>query len=290
MSKIEDLSLYLGGFINIDKNYIYLIILTIIVFLVAFIIKRISFSLLKIIKDNHKRFLYMRNFKIAISLIKWLVIFLIWEDHIASLITLISFISAAIALSLRELILNFFSGIYIKIKKPFEIEDRIQIEELKGDVVNMTSMNFEVLEIGEKSAGGQSTGIIISFPNSTVFKQPIKNYNKAFKYVWEEISVCLPIDSDIENAKKILLKIVNSNALIKSIPPKMKNQINDVGLHYRIYYNQYNPIIYTKVIDNHIELQIRFLMHPKKARYAESQVWNEILEAQKDKQIILAKE
>ena len=49
--------------------------------------------------------------------------------------TLISVISAAMTIALREIILNFFSGIYIKLKKPFKVEDRIQIENIKGDVM-----------------------------------------------------------------------------------------------------------------------------------------------------------
>ena len=34
----------------------------------------------------------------------------------------------------------------IKINKPFEVEDRIEIDEYKGDVVNIKAMNFEILE------------------------------------------------------------------------------------------------------------------------------------------------
>lgn len=44
----------------------------------------------------------------------------------------------------------------------------------------------------------------------------------------------------------------------------MKNQISNLTNDYRIYYNQYEPIIYTKVVDDHIELSLRYLIHPKK--------------------------
>ena len=61
-------------------------------------------------------------------------------------------------------------------------------------------------------------------------------------------------------------------------------QINSTN---RIYFNQYDPMIYTKIVDDHVELTVRYLMHPKKARYVESVIWNKIYLAYKDKKINL---
>ena len=47
------------------------------------------------------------------------------------------------------------------------------------------------------------------------------------------------------------------------------NTVNAVNTENRIYFNQYEPIIYTKLCRDHIELTVRYLMHPKKARYVE---------------------
>lgn len=82
---------------------------------------------------------------------------------------------------------------------------------------------------------------------------------------------------------------MNSNEVIKKIPAKLKKQINNVSNTYRIYYNQYDPMIYTKINESHVELQIRYLIHPKKARYIESILTSEILLANKNGQIELYK-
>lgn len=285
---IKQISKHISQYISLNEEYVSLIILSAIVFFIANILKKIVIKFLKLIKDNYKEYSITRSFKIFISLIEWGIIIIIWEEHIKNIITLVSFVSAAIAFSLRDIILNFFSGIYIKIKRPFQIEDRIQINDLKGDVINITSMNFEVLEINDEH-GGQSSGIIITFPNSTIFSNPVKNYNKAFKYIWDEITVLIPIECDLKQIKSELYKIVNNNQIIKAIPNKMKNQINGIGTDYRIYFNKFDPIIYTKVNKDHIELSIRFLIHPKKTRYVESQLWNKILIAQKEGKITLYK-
>ena len=64
--------------------------------------------------------------------------------------------------------------------------------------------------------------------------------------------------------------------IIKNIPKKMEKQISDINTTNRVYFNNYDPIIYTKIVDDHIELTIRYLMHPKKSRYVESVIWNKI--------------
>ena len=277
MDKFEKYLENLGSYIEVDGYYIYLLFLSFLVIILSIVIKKVVAHFFKLIHNNYKEYSYTHRFRLIVNILTWFLIFFIWEDYIESIITLVSFISAAIAFSLREVILNFFSGIYIKIKKPFKVEDRIEIDELKGDVINLTSMNFEVLEVNDKEHGGQSSGIIVNFPNSIIFKKPIKNYNKAFKYIWDEITVKVPLECDLKAIKKELYRIVNSNQIIKAIPSKMKNQINQIGTDYRIYYNKFEPMVYTNVVDKYIELQIRFLIHPKKMRYVESQLWNEIL-------------
>ena len=191
--------------------------------------------------------------------------------------TLISFISAGFTIALRDLIFNFFSGIYIKIKKPFNLEDRIEINNYKGDVVNINTLSFELLEVNNEDFIGQSTGVITHVPNSLIFSYPLRNYNKAFKYIWNELVVMVPLNFDIEKAKGVIYRIINNNDVIKGIPDKMKRELNNVSTDYRIYYNHYTPIIYTKVVGDYVEYTVRYLVHPMKARYVNSSLWKHLL-------------
>ena len=285
MDFIEEIS----KIINIEETYIELFLKTLFYTIIIIIIEKLGSKLLKKTKDNKKEYEYTRTWKLIIKIIYIIIIMIFWGGYVKSFITLISVLSAAFTIALRDLIFNFFCGLYIKMVKPLEIEDRIEINNYRGDVVNINMMNFEILEVTSNDLTGQSTGIIISLPNSIIFQYPLKNYNKAFKYIWDEILVKVPLDCDLSKAKSTLYKIVNSNEVIKNIPPKLKKQINNVSNKYRIYYNKYDPIIYTKIVDNYIELQIRYLVHPKKARFVESTLWNYILQAYKNNEIELYK-
>ena len=274
---------------NIDEIYIGLILKTIIIIFLILVVEKIGIRIIKRTRDSKKEYNYTKKYKLIIRITILSAIIIVWGKYIKNFLTLISLVSVAFTIAIRDLIFNFFCGIYIKIVKPFVVEDRIEINGYKGDVVNINTMNFEILEVSNVDTTGQSTGIIIHLPNSIIFNYPLKNYNKAFKYIWDEITIRIPLDYDVNKAKKVLYKIVNSNEIIKKIPPKLKKQINNVSNSYRIYYNQYDPIIYTKINEDHIELQIRYLIHPKKARYVESIISSDILLAYKNGEIEIYK-
>lgn len=275
-------------FLSFDNKYTILIFYTILTLIIG---KSLVYILKKqLIRINNNRLQYKTlNFiKLIISIIQILIIYLIWESNIKNAMTLISFVSAAITLSLKDYILNLFAGFYIKLYKPFKLEDRIEIKGQKGDVINLGSLFFELLEISD-NYGHQSTGVVSIIPNSIIFTETVKNMNKGFKYIWDEIKVQISLDSDVILAKKTLYKIINNIDVIKNIPIKMKNELKN-NTSYRMYYNKYEPMIYTEVKDKHIELNIRFLINPKKARLVESYIWNEILKEYKNENIQLIKE
>ena len=271
--------------LNINNKYVILIVLTILTLGIGRLI--IHFIKKQLIRINNNRIKYkvLQFVKIVINISEVLIIYLLWENNIKNVITLISFISAAITLSLKDIIFNLFAGIYIKINKPFKLEDRIEINGNKGDVINIGTFTFELLETNEEY-GNQSTGIVLTIPNSLIFSHPIKNLNKGFKYIWHEMNVNLSIDAGITESKKILYKIINNIDLIKVIPTKMKNELKN-NTTYRMYFNKYDPVIYTEVKDNHIILKIRYLVNPKKARIVESYIWNEILKEYKNNNLEL---
>ena len=288
---LEEFSEYVGRDTGINKEYIHLTILTILAVLFFDLIKlatRKIYSQLPV--SDKKKYFRNRKIKISLTIICWLVVILIWKEQIKSLITLISFVSAAVTIALREIIFNFFAGIYINAKKIFEIEDRIEIKGIKGDVITMHSLGFEMLEIADGNEYEQSTGKIVHIPNSAVFSEPTKNFTKAFKYIWDEIKINIELDSDVEETKSYIYNILKNIDILKEIPKKMEDQVDDVTVEYRIYYNKLEPIIYTRINESHIELSLRYLVHPKKIRIVQNEIYLKVLEEYNKGNIKLYKE
>lgn len=273
-----------------SEHYLVLFAKSIIYILIFRLInKLIILFCAKRIKTSRKVFMFNQNVSIIINIITFITLFIVWEPYLENIITIISFISAGVTIAIREIIVNVFAGIFIKTRKPFKLEDRISIDGLIGDVVVINTLSFKILEVRERENGEQSSGLIINVPNSFIFSKTLKNYNTAFKYIWEELTVKIPLDADVEKNKKEILEIVENNEIVASIPKKMNRAIHNASMEYRIYYNHLEPIIYTKVVDSHIELTARFLVHPKKSRIVEDDIWTKILQKYKKKKIDLYK-
>ncbi len=287
MRLYKDICNTLAKVTTLEEKYIVLLLTSLIVIIIFRILKVFGKKIIQKVTTGRKEFVSNQTYQVILNVLEILVFIFLFDDYIKGLMTLISVISAAMTIALRDFILNFFCGIYIKFKKPFKVEDRIQIEDIKGDVMSISAFSFEILEVSNKEDNGQSTGIVIHYPNSTIVSKPVKNINKGFKYIWNEMIIKVCLDCDLANNKKEIYKIVNSLDTVKSIPRKMKNLIDDVNTTNRIYFNKFEPIIYTRIVDDHIELILRYLMHPKKARYIESVIWNKIYLAYKDEKINL---
>lgn len=285
MKYVDMINKIISSVTGMEGPYANLIIDTLLIIIFVKIVQKVSYFFFgKIFKKNKTRFNFRKKVSFVCNIFLVFIIIIIWEEFLLKFITLFSFVTAAIAYSLRDTIINFFAGIYIKLAKPFQVEDRIMICNHIGDVVNISSLSFEVLEVNSDTF--QSTGSIVHIPNSKVISEPLINYDKVFKYVWNETEVRISIDSDIKKVKGILYSIVNNNDIIKSIPGKMINELNN-NSSYRIYYNKLEPIIYTNIKDKYVSMNIRYLVHPKKKRNVINEINNQLLKLNEEGKISL---
>ena len=266
---------YLSTITGIDEVYFYLILTTALVVIIFILIKRLAEFIVRRSIPLLKQYSVNQTVQMIINLLFVIIMFFVWDNYIKNIITLISIIGASLIVALREGILSFVGGLYIRVKRLFVTGDRIQIDDIIGDVMSVSTFDFDVLEISNDTHG------------SYIFTRNIKNYTKGFKYIWNELTIKVPIECDLVNNKRELYKIVNNNENVKYIVDKMKVQSNVVGTTNNIYFSKYDPIIYTKIVDDHIELTIRYLVDPKKSRIVESMIWNKIYESYKEEKINL---
>lgn len=285
MKYVDKINKIISSVTGMEGPYANLIIDTLLIIIFVKIVQKVSnFFFSKIFKKNKTRFNFRKKVSFVCNIFLIFIIIIIWEDFLLKFITLFSFVTAAIAYSLRDTIINFFAGIYIRLAKPFQVEDRIMICNHIGDVVNISNLSFELLEVNNDTF--QSTGSIVHIPNSKVVSEPLINYVKVFKYVWNETEVKISIESDIKKVKGILYSVVNNNDIIKSIPSKMINELNN-NSSYRIYYNKLDPIIYTNIKDKYVSMNIRYLVHPKKKRNVINEINNQLLKLNEEGKISL---
>ncbi len=153
--------------------------------------------------------------------------------------------------------------------------DRVQIDDISGDILDISFFEFTMLEIKNWVDADQSTGRIIHVPNGLLFTRAIKNYNQAMNYIWNEIPVTITYESDWKKAKKILQQIEIEH--LKPLVEKLKPNLEKAKKDFYVVYANVNPTIYTSLEDHGVKLTLRYLCNPKKRRNTEQLAIENIL-------------
>lgn len=233
--------------------------------------------LARTVDDLSSRFSMIRISSYVVGLISILLIARLWIQGIAGLATYLGLLSAGVAIALQDLITNLAGWLFILLRRPFRIGDRIQIGPHSGDVVDIRPFRFVMLEIGQWVHADQSTGRLLHVPNGWVFKNPIANYHEAFGYIWNELDVVVTFESDWRKAKKALETIINENA--EKIEPEVRKQIAASAERLHIQFSKVTPVVWTTAVDSGVRLTIRYLCKPRERRSSSSAVWEKVLDA-----------
>ncbi len=199
----------------------------------------------------------------------------IWFRGFQSLSTYLGLLSAGVAIALHAPLVNLAGWAFILWRRPFHVGDRIQIGDVKGDVIDQRIFMFSLMEIGNRVDAEQSTGRVMHIPNGKVFSEPLANYTDGFQYIWNEIAVLVTFESNWEKAKEILTEIINVRG--EEFSQSAENQIRQAASRMMIYVGKLTPIVYTSVKDSGVLLTIRYICNPRRRRGSEQEIWEDIL-------------
>ncbi len=211
----------------------------------------------------------------------------IWFRGFQSISTYLGLLSAGVAIALQIPLVNLAGWFFILWRKPFTVGDRIQIGDVRGDVIDQRLFMFTLMEIGVWIDAEQSTGRVVHVPNGKVFSEALANYTAGFQHIWNEIGVLVTFESDWEKAKKLLVEIANRHA--EGVTETAEAEIRQAAGKMMIYMSSLTPIVYTSVKDSGIMLTIRYLCRPQRRRGTAEQIWEDILKSfQKNQDIDFA--
>jgi len=206
-----------------------------------------------------------------------LIIFRLWFSGFQQFATFAGLVSAGIAIALRDIVADFAAWIFIVTRRPFQVGDRIQIGEHRGDVIDIRVFQFTLMEVGNWVHADQSTGRVLHIPNGLVMTQPLANYSRGFRYIWNEIPILITFESDWRRAKGILEEIIENRA--ENLSERAQRMVREASKKFMIFYSTLTPAVYTSIEASGVLLTIRYLCQPRRRRGTEQAVWEDILEA-----------
>jgi small-conductance mechanosensitive channel len=134
---------------------------------------------------------------------------ILFEDRLGRLSFAIGVAGAGVAVALQDVLASIAGAFSIGFSKLYYVGDRVQIGDIRGDVIDIGLLRTTLMETGNWVNKDLYNGRIVRVPNSAVLKGPVFNYSQGFQFIWDEIKVVLTTASDCQLARQMLLRIAN---------------------------------------------------------------------------------
>src|SRR5256714_7023890 len=143
---------------------------------------------------------------LAIAVIAVSILFVNWYPALTAL----GIGSIIIGLAVQAPMKSFIAWIYILVRRPYQVGDRVKIGDATGDVIDVGYLDTTLWEFGgEYLSTDHPTGRVIRFPNEKVLDTMVWNYSwPLFPYVWNEIKFQIAYQSDLQFVADTMQRVV----------------------------------------------------------------------------------
>ena len=182
----------------------------------------------------------------------------IWAEQVHNLALSIFAIALAVVMATKEIILC-FNGSLVRLRSnAFTIGDRIEINGIRGDVIDINILSTTLLEVGPKLSSHQETSRCITLPNSMFLTYPVLNESFIEGFISHTISVPLDVRDNWKKAEQILLK-----AAAEECSPYLdeaKREIREMEHKHGLHFPAFEPQVWLSFLSSEeIQLNLRVI-------------------------------
>ena len=155
-------------------------------------------------RNNSLHYMYMEKF-IAAGIIVCMIVLVIgvfsgldniWKSILGST----AVISAVVGIAAQDVLKNVLAGAMLSIHKPFDLGDRIILEDdTAGIVKKMNTRQVELVGLD---------GVRIIIPNSVIVAMKLRNHNFTSKIRSIQFKFYIGYDSDMDKAKRVITEAI----------------------------------------------------------------------------------
>jgi len=244
--------------------------------------RAISFYAIGRIEDAATRFTLQRieglAVALAIAVIVVSIVFVNWYAAVAAF----GVGSIIIGLAVQTPMKSFIAWIYILVRQPFRVGDRIKIADATGDVIDVGYLDTTLWEFGgQYLSSDHPSGRLIKFPNEKVLDELVYNYSwPLFPYIWNEIKFQIGYNADLEFIASTMQKITEEE-LGKEMLERVqtfrellaRTPVDELDVH------EHPRVIFRVSENTWLEAIVRYLVAPREAGRVKTRLIKKLLAA-----------
>ncbi|HEY4300295.1 MAG TPA: mechanosensitive ion channel domain-containing protein [Candidatus Didemnitutus sp.] len=215
-----------------------------------------------ILPRRYKReelFLARRLGRYGVALIVAIVAAFYLIDDLTLLATTLGLVSAAVVISLQDMCAAFFGWFAIMFGRKFTIGDRLEIEGVRGDVLDIQILRTTLVEVNNWLGVDQPTGRVLFVPNNFIFKSKVFNFNHGHPYIWGKIEVTVTYSTPAASAAALFSKVLEEETRDEFLAAR--NAAAVMERRYGVEDADYRPKIYTRIADSGVLFSLIYVAH-----------------------------
>jgi small-conductance mechanosensitive channel len=232
------------------------------------IVKVIDVYVIQSVADSASRYNIKRIVRLIAGLIiAFIVISIIFANWYTAVVS-VGLVSLILGFALQTPITSFIAWIYILVRTPYRVGDRIKIGEATGDVIDVGYLDTTLWEFGgEYLSTDHPSGRLIKFPNSRVLNSAVYNYSwPLFPYIWNEIKFNLAYESDLQFVAQTLQRIAEDEigaAMLERVRT-FRSLLAETPVD-QLEVREHPAVIFRISNNTWLEAIVRYLVEPRQA-------------------------
>ncbi len=149
---------------------------------------------------------------ITVAAILVVAVTFVFQKPYASLVS-IGLVSLVLGFALQAPITSFIAWLYIVFRRPYQVGQRIHINEHRGDVIEISYLDTIMLEVsGDYLGNDRRSGRVIHFPNSLILKDKVINYSgPEAPFIWNETALQIAFTSELGFVEECLAEAAHAD-------------------------------------------------------------------------------
>jgi len=189
--------------------------------------------------------------------------------------------SLVLGLAVQTPVTSFLGWIYILVRTPYRVGDRIKIGEATGDVIDVSYLDTTLWEFGggDLLSTDHPTGRIIKFPNSKVLSSTVYNYTwPLFPYIWNEIKFSVAYESDLNFVAETMQRVAAEEVgeyMMKQV--RVFRELLAQTPVDQLEVREYPAVLFRVNSNTWLDAIVRYLVHPKEAGRVKTRLIKKLL-------------
>jgi small-conductance mechanosensitive channel len=244
--------------------------------------KAVDYYFISSVADSASKYNIRRIVRLITALVIGLIVISILFANWYTAVVSLGLVSLILGFALQTPITSFIAWIYILVRTPYRVGDRIKIGEASGDVIDVGYLDTTLWEFGgEYLSTDHPSGRVIKFPNSNVLSTAVYNYSwPLFPYIWNEIKFNVAYESDLEFVSETMRRIATEEigeAMLERVRT-FRSLLSETPVD-QLEVREYPAVLFRVSNNTWLEAIVRYVVEPRSAGRVKNKLIEKMLAA-----------